>query len=93
MPRTVEPNRFASGYRSPGRHNPNYACRIWNPHRLTVRGIAGVDPWDHLQDVLRKLASGWPMSRLAELLPQTWAEQHRQQGHPHAHAAPNPAPG
>jgi transposase len=54
--------------------------------------MAGVDPWDYLQDVLSKLACGWPMSRLAELLPQAWAEQHRQQGQPHAHAAPDPAP-
>jgi hypothetical protein len=55
--------------------------------------MAGVDPWNYLQDVLSKLACGWPMSRLAELLPQAWAEQRRQQGQPHAHASPDPAPG
>jgi hypothetical protein len=31
--------------------------------------MAGVDSWDYLQNVLSKLASGWPTSRLAELLP------------------------
>jgi len=54
--------------------------------------MAGVDPWDYLQDVLLKLASGWPMSRLSELLPRAWAEHHRQEGHPEADAPLIPAP-
>jgi len=54
--------------------------------------MAGVDPWDYLQDVLLKLASGWPMSRLSELLPRAWAEHHRQEGHPEADAPVIPAP-
>jgi len=36
----VEPGRFASTYRSPGRPSPNFASRIGNPRRLTVEGIA-----------------------------------------------------
>lgn len=54
--------------------------------------MAGIDPWDYLQDVLMKLASGWPMSRLADLLPQAWAEHHRQQRHTEADPATVPAP-
>ncbi len=54
--------------------------------------MAGIDRWDYLHNVLSKLACGWPMSRLAELLPQAWAEHHRQERYPDAHPAIDPAP-
>lgn len=39
-----------------------------------------VEPWGYLRDVLGKLASGWPQSRLQELLPPFWAAaQHESQ--------------
>ena len=38
-----------------------------------------VDPWTYLQDVLSKLASGWPNRRVTELLPDIWAQKHAQQ--------------
>jgi transposase len=38
----------------------------------------GIDPWAYLCDVLMKLSStSFPKSRLAELLPENWAKQHR----------------
>jgi hypothetical protein len=36
----------------------------------------GVDVWHYLYDVLIKLSAGWPMRRLAELLPENWRELH-----------------
>jgi transposase len=33
----------------------------------------GVDPSAYLRDVLRKIADGWPQTRLDELLPDRWA--------------------
>lgn len=36
----------------------------------------GVDVWQYLYDVLIKLSAGWPMRRLAELLPENWRELH-----------------
>jgi len=38
--------------------------------------LVGIDPWAYLRDVFAKLASGWPMSRIEELLPSVWAENH-----------------
>lgn len=32
----------------------------------------GLDPYAYVLDVLRKLAAGWPMSRIDELLPDAW---------------------
>jgi hypothetical protein len=32
----------------------------------------GVDPLAYLTDVIEKLQSGWPKSRLGELLPNVW---------------------
>jgi len=32
----------------------------------------GLDPFAYVLDVLRKLAAGWPMSRIDELLPDAW---------------------
>ena len=42
----------------------------------------GVEPDVWLADVLRKLAAGWPESRVAELLPHHWREQAEQQAEP-----------
>jgi transposase len=40
----------------------------------------GMDPWAYLKDVLPKLGdTGFPASRLAELLPEAWLQQQRQQ--------------
>ena len=38
----------------------------------------GVPPLPYLTDVLRKLAAGWPQSRLDELLPDRWQALHGQ---------------
>lgn len=35
--------------------------------------LLGVDPYLYLLDVIRKLEAGWPMRRLSELIPWTWA--------------------
>lgn len=50
--------------------------------------LAGIDPWRYIRDVLTKLAAGWPASRITELLPQAWAEHHRQE----CAAEPGPVP-
>ena len=34
--------------------------------------LNGVDPVDYLEDVLAKLADGWPQSKVAELTPYGW---------------------
>jgi len=40
----------------------------------------GVDPWAYFRDVLPKLGdTRFPASRLAELLPEAWAQQQAQQ--------------
>ena len=38
----------------------------------------GVDPWLYIKDVLDKLVHGWPNARIDELLPDKWAELHRE---------------
>lgn len=35
--------------------------------------LLGVDPYVYLLDIIRKLEAGWPMRRLSELIPWTWA--------------------
>jgi transposase len=35
--------------------------------------LLGVDPYLYLLDIIRKLEAGWPMRRLSELIPWTWA--------------------
>ena len=39
--------------------------------------IHGIDPQAYLADTLAKLVNGWPMQKLDELLPWTWADQNR----------------
>ena len=38
--------------------------------------LLGLDPRHYLEDVLVKLASGWPLRRLVELSPARWAIEH-----------------
>ena len=41
-----------------------------------IRGTCtrlGVEGYRYLLDVIRKLEAGWPMRRLSELIPRTWA--------------------
>ena len=40
--------------------------------------LAGVDPTDWLEDVLVRLAGGWPQSRIGELLPHRWNSEAQQ---------------
>jgi transposase len=40
-------------------------------------GLHGVEPAEYLRDVLWKLATGWPASRLDELLPHRWKAARR----------------
>lgn len=49
---------------------------------LRTCAVNGVNPRAYLEDVLEKLASGWPQQRLEELLPGAWAA---------ARAEPTPA--
>ncbi len=41
---------------------------------LRTCALNGVDPVDYLTDVFRKLAAGWPNSRIGELTPYGWSE-------------------
>jgi transposase len=38
--------------------------------------LLGMDPQPYLEDVLTKLACGWPMRRLSELTPHRWMAEH-----------------
>ena len=38
--------------------------------------LNGIDPWAYIKDVLEKLSSGWPQSRISELVPANWAAAH-----------------
>jgi len=38
-----------------------------------MRTLSGLNPQAYLADVIDRLAKGWPRSRLAELMPWTWA--------------------
>ena len=38
--------------------------------------LLGVDSQVYLEDLLVKVESGWPLSRLAELTPARWALEH-----------------
>jgi transposase len=39
--------------------------------------LLGVDGYLYLLDIIRKLEGGWPMRRLSELIPWTWAAAHQ----------------
>ena len=67
-----------------GRRNYLFAGSKAGGHRAAIvyTLIGGcvlndVDPWAYFNDVLGKLASGWPQSRIAELSPANWAAAHR----------------
>lgn len=51
----------------------------------------GLDLRLYLQDVLLKLASGWPPERLDELLPHRWRTLHADAARATEHAAPQPS--
>ena len=36
-----------------------------------------IDPWLYFNDVLKKQSSGWPQSRISELIPANWALSYR----------------
>ena len=38
--------------------------------------LLGLDPRAYLEDILVKVASGWPLARLVELTPARWAIEH-----------------
>ena len=35
--------------------------------------LLGINPYQYLLDIIRKLDAGWPMRRLSELVPWNWA--------------------
>lgn len=37
--------------------------------------LLGLDPYDYLVDVIRKLEAGWPLKLLSDLIPSRWAAQ------------------
>jgi len=37
--------------------------------------LLGVDPYDYLVDIIRKLEAGWPLKLLTDLIPSRWAVQ------------------
>jgi transposase len=37
--------------------------------------LLGLDPYEYLVDVIRKLENSWPLKRLSELIPSRWAAQ------------------
>ena len=39
---------------------------------LATCRLHGVEPQSYLTDVIRKIQNGWPMSRIHELMPETW---------------------
>ena len=68
-----------------GRKNYLFAGSDAGGHRaatlyslLRTCALHQVDPVDWLEDVLRKLAAGWPHAQLAALLPQNWTPTRRQ---------------
>jgi transposase len=51
----------------------------WAATMYTILGtcaLNGVEPLAYLTDVLKKLASGWPASKIDELLPPNWIASH-----------------
>ncbi len=38
--------------------------------------LVGINPWAYMRDVFEKLASGWPMKRIEELIPAVWSKNH-----------------
>lgn len=79
-----------------GRHNflfagsDDGARRFAMLHTLIVNcDLVGAPPFEYLRDTFRRLADGWPMARIRELLPAAWlADQRRQQQPPDRAADP-----
>ena len=56
------------------------AHRIATLYTVLATALAfGLNPSEYLTDVFDKLATGWPINRLDELLPPNWKEQRLQQ--------------
>jgi len=54
---------------------------------LATCRMHGVNPVAYIADVLRKLAAGWAMSRIDEILPDVWARAHECAEKAHAQQA------
>jgi len=54
------------------RNSGSYGTWAAGPGRIESAVLHGHEPWAYLSDVLIKLAAGWPLRRLAELLPDRW---------------------
>ena len=52
----------------------NWACIA---SLIETAKLHGVDPKPYLADILTKLVNGWPMAKVDELLPWTWAQQNK----------------
>jgi transposase len=67
-------NYLFAGSDAAGQRAANAYSLVLSCYRL------GIDPWAYLKEVLPKLGdTRFPASRLAELLPQAWLQQQRQQ--------------
>ncbi|HZI02950.1 MAG TPA: IS66 family transposase, partial [Archangium sp.] len=67
-------NYLFAGSDAAGQRAANAYSLVLSCYRL------GMDPWAYLRDVLPKLGdTRFPASRLAELLPEAWLQQQRQQ--------------
>jgi transposase len=57
--------------------SPDAAERLAGAYTLVLSGRnVGIDIRTYLADVIRKLEAGWPMRRIAELVPDQWAVLH-----------------
>jgi transposase len=52
----------------------NWACLA---SLIETAKLHGIDPQAYLADILARLVNGWPVQKLDQLLPWTWAEQTR----------------
>jgi hypothetical protein len=63
-----------------GRHNYLFTGSARGGERLAAAytlvdncTLLGINPYQYLLDIIRKLDAGWPMRRLSELIPWNWA--------------------
>jgi transposase len=57
---------------------------------LATCRMQGVEPSSYIADVLRKLSTGWPMSRIDELLPDVWHRVQKSAENADAHQSAAP---
>ena len=67
-----------------GRRNHLFAGSEDGGHRAAIMYsllggclLSDIDPSSYLEDVLDRLAAGWPASRISELVPANWAAAHQ----------------